>query len=292
MRVTQCETYRNLLSGIENLNETLSQINRQVSSGKKLSRLMDSPADSAEIVSLNEHASEIDQYQSNLNTASFFLQSSESALNEVNNLVTSIYTQGSRATSNSVSPDGCAAIATEIRSLRDQILSLANTHARGRYLFAGSNVLSAPFAISGDVVSYNGNDAVNGITVDDGMEVSESVSGSTAFTSVFSAITTLLTAMDENDPSSVKTALDQFSSALSDLGLARSQIGTNLGALETVATNLNSKETNLTMRKSKLEDADMATAVIQLSQNQNALQAAISAGGSILSQHDLFDILG
>jgi flagellar hook-associated protein 3 FlgL len=292
MRVTQCETYRNIISGMEDLNETLFRINRQVSSGKKLGQLMDSPADSAEILYLNEQASEVDQYRSNMNTASFFLQSADSTLNEVNNLVTSIYTMGSQSASDTVSPNIRATTADGIRMLRDQVLSLANSQVRGRYLFAGSDVLSPPFAISGDVVSYNGNDTVNGIAVDDGMEVSESVSGSMAFNSAFSAIATLLTAMDGNDVSSIRSALGQFSSALSDLGMARGQIGTNLSALETVASNLNSKETSLTERKSKLEDTNMAAAVVQLSQGQTAMQAAISSGGSILSQRNLFDILG
>lgn len=292
MRVTQCETYRNVLSGIENLNETLFQINRQISSGKKLNRLMDSPADSAEIVSLNEQASDVDQYQSNMSAVSFFLQSADSTLNDVNNLVNSIYTQGSQSASDLIDSESRSTMADGIRKLRDQILALANTQVRGRYLFAGSNVLSTPFDISGDVVSYQGNDAMNGIAVDDGIEVSESVSGSTAFNSVFSAITTLLTAMDENNVSNIRSALGQFSSALSDLGLARGRVGSNLNVLETVASNLNSKEMTLTVRKSKLEDTDMATAVVQLSQGQTAMQAAISSGGSILTQRNLFDILG
>jgi flagellar hook-associated protein 3 FlgL len=292
MRVTQTEIYRGFMANLETLNESLNAINRQVSTGKKINSLMDSPADSAEIASLKEQASEIDQYQSNVNTASYFLQSADSILNEVNNLVASIYTQGSQSTSETVNPANRAAMATEIRTLRDQILSHANTQVRGRYLFAGSDILSTPFAISGDTVSYQGNDAVNGIAVDDGMAISESVSGSKAFNTVFSAVSTLLTAMDANDVSKISDALSQFSSALSDLGLARGQIGSNLNALQNVTSNLSSKETGLTERRSKLEDANMATAAVQLSQTQNALQAALTVGGSILSQQDLFDILG
>jgi flagellar hook-associated protein 3 FlgL len=292
MRVTQTEIYRSLLSDIENLNETLSRVSRQVSSSKKLTQLMDSPAASAEIVSLSEEATEIDQYLSNIDTGSFFLQTADSTLNEVHNLVSSIYTRGSQSASESVNPDSRAALAADIRTLRDQIFSLANTQARGRYIFAGSRIQAAPFTISGDTVSYVGNSAVNKVSVEDGVEIPESVSGSNAFNTVFSAISTLLTAMDGNDVPNIKAALLQFSSALSDLGQARAQIGSNLGALEIVKSSLNSKDTNLTERRSKLEDADLAAAVVQLSQNQNALQAAIASGGSILSQRNLFDILG
>jgi flagellar hook-associated protein 3 FlgL len=292
MRVTQSEIYRNFLANLTTLNDNLYTLTRQASSGQKLNRLMDSPADSAERVSLKEQAMEIDQYRSNMDTASFFLNSAESALNEVHQLITSIYTLGAQAASESVSSNSRVAIAEEIRVLRDQILSLANTQVRGRYLFAGSNVLTQPFTLSGDEVSYNGNGAAPGIAVDDGVVVSGSVPGSTAFESVFSDITALLTAAGGDDLSSIKSALDQFSSALTDLGLARAQIGSHLSALEYVASNLNSKELSTEERRSKLEDADIAAVAVQLSQNQTALQAAISVGGSVMTKDNLFDFLG
>jgi flagellar hook-associated protein 3 FlgL len=292
MRVTQSETYRNILSDIGNANETYNTISRQVSSGKKLTQLSDSPAASAEIVSLSDQALEIGQYRSNIDAGTFFLQTSESVLNEVNNLATSIYSSGSQAASNSVNADARAILAGEIRGLRDQIFALANTQARGRYIFAGSDVLSAPFSINCDTVAYQGNNEVNKIAVDEGMEVSAGVSGSAAFDSVFSVINSLLTALDAGDISGVQNALGQFSSALMDLGIVRGQIGSNLNLLENATTNLDTREINIQERRSTLEDTDMSKAVIQLSQSQNALQAALSSGGSILTQDNLFDILG
>jgi flagellar hook-associated protein 3 FlgL len=292
MRVTQSETYRNFLSDIGTLNESLNNASRQVSSGKKLNQLKDSPEGCAELVSLNTQASEIDQYQSNIDTGSYFLGVADSVLNEVNNLVTSIYTLGSQAASDLASPDTRATLATEIRSLRDQILSIANTCVRGRYIFAGSEVTTAPFVLQGDSVSYQGDSNVNSIAVDDGIAVQEGVSGSSTFNSIFASIDSLLTAMGGNDTSSIGTALGQFSSALSELGQARGQIGSNLSLLQNVKTNLDSKGTNLKGRQSAIEDADMAVAAVQLSQTQTALQTAISAGGIILQQRNLFDILG
>ena len=292
MRITQSETYRNFLSDIENLNEALNRYSRQVSSGKSLTRLTDSPAASAEILSLSDQALEIDQYQSNLDTGSFFLKTADSTLNEVHNLVTSIYALGSQATTVGIGDEGRAVLATEIRALRDQIFSLAGTQVRGRYIFSGTDVLTAPFAMNGDSATYAGNNDVNRIAVDDGLEVPEGVSGAEAFGSVFAAIHTLLTAMDANDTSSIQTALKEFTSALSALGQARGRIGSSLSQLEKVASSLDSREINLKERRSKLEDADLAAAVVQMNQSQNALETALSAGGSILTQRNLFDILG
>ena len=293
MRVAQSEIYRNYLNNIETLNESLDTVSRQVSSGKKLTQLKDSPLSSAELVAENDQISEIDQYQSNISTGSYFLQTADSTLNEVNNLVNSVYSQGSNAASDSVSSEARSQMAVQVRSLRDQIYALANTQVRGRYLFSGSAVLKQAFSISGDDVTYGGSSATSSVTIDDGgMTVSDNIVGSAAFDSVFASIGTLATAMDGNDTTGIQSALSQVSSALSDLNQTRQQIGTNLTLLNNTTSSLSSRETNVKNRQSALEDADMAAAAVQLGQTQTALQTTISAAGKILTQNNLFDFLG
>jgi flagellar hook-associated protein 3 FlgL len=292
MRITQSELCRTFLSDLGTLNEDLTALSRQISSGKKLTDLKDSPSGSADLVSLKKLESEIDQYRFNTNAGSFYLNVADSALNEVNNLVTSIYASGSRSSSDIVSEESRAALANDVRSLRDQIFSLANSQVRGRYIFSGSLVTTIPFSIAGDVVSYSGDDSVNSICVDDGTEVQMNFSGSAVFDPIFDAVNSLLTAMDSNDTSSINTALSQFAFVLSGLSQVRGQIGTNMSTLENIESRLDSRETSLKEQKSRIEDADMAQAVVQLNQTQTALQTAMSAGGSILTQSNLFDILG
>lgn len=292
MRVTVTEMYRNFLSDLETLSTNYNRVSRKISSGKRISQLKDSPLGSAELASLTELASEIDMYRSNMSSGSYFLKAAESALNEVNNIFTSIYTRGSEAGSELMTTEARAAIATEVRTLRDQILSLANSQARGRYLFGGSQTLSPPFELTGDSVTYLGDDYTNSVAVNEGVEVEFDVTGSETFNSVFASIESLLTALDANDISGIQSALGQFSSAFTELGQARGQIGANLSVLNNITTVLDSKELNIKERRGVIEDADMAEAAVQLGQIQTALQAALSAGGSILSKPNLFDILG
>jgi flagellar hook-associated protein 3 FlgL len=292
MRVTQSETYRNFLLNLDTLNERLDKINSQIASGKKLKDLKDSPASSAQLIGMTDQAAEIDQYQSNISSGSYFLGTADSVLNEVNNLVASIYAKGSQAATESVTADDRATIGTEIRSMRDQIIALANSQALGRYIFAGSKTDSAPFTLSGDVVLYQGDESANIISVDRGLEVQEGVPGSAAFNSIFSAVDSLLTNVGANNLDGIKTALGQFASALSGLGIARGEIGANLSLLNNAKTDLDSQETSLKKQRSQLEDANMAESVTAMSQVQTALQTAMTAGGSILQQRNLFDILG
>jgi flagellar hook-associated protein 3 FlgL len=292
MRVTQLQTYRNYLANVETLNESLNDANSQVSSGKKLTNLKDSPASSAQLVAINEQASEIDQYQSNIDAGSYYLTSADSILSEVNNLAATIYTKGSEAASDSVTADDRSAIATEVSSLRDQLVSLANSQISGRYIFGGSQTSVAPFAPAGSSIQYQGNNTVNKISVDDGLQVEEGVSGAAAFNSIFSFVDSLLSNLSQNNLTGIKSTLGQFETALSGLSLARGAIGANLSALNNINTNLTSRETNLTKQKSLLEDANMSESVVKLSQVKTALDTAIAASGSVLKQSNLFDILG
>jgi flagellar hook-associated protein 3 FlgL len=280
------------MSDIETLSDSASRFGRQVSSGKKLNQLKDSPSGSAELVSLTKRASENDQYLSNTSTGSLYLNVADSALNEVCTIISSIYTKGSEASTDTVNPDARAALANDIRSMREQMVTLANSEVNGRYLFAGALVTDAPFVLASDAVSYNGDGGISTIQVEKGTEVQMNFDGDAVFGSAFSSISSLLSAMDSNDPESIRSSLQQFAAMLSGLEQVRAQVGTNMGLLQNVQTRLDTQETSIKEQRSKVEDADMAQAVVQMNQTQTALQTAMTAGGRILNQSNLFDILG
>jgi flagellar hook-associated protein 3 FlgL len=292
MRVTQNMVYRNFLSDLSNLNESSNKTLREISSGKKLSSIRDSPSGSARLVSIGDLESKIDQYTANAEDGSFFLQAADSALNEVNNLITSIYTRGSQAGTETIGEEERDVLAQEVRSLRDQILSLANSHVRGRYIFAGTLVTDVPFTVAGDTVQYVGNDDVNRVIIDKGTEVEQGVSGSEVFDSVFETIEELLVAMDDDDIADIQAALGQFSDVLSGLGQVRAKIGTNIGHLENIQSHLEMSKISLTEQRSRIEDADLSESIVELNRIQTSLEAAISAGGTLLGKRNLFDIIG
>jgi flagellar hook-associated protein 3 FlgL len=290
MRVTPTISYRNFMAGLETLNSRLEEANLQIATGKKLAHLDDSPAGSAELVGLRADISEVDQFKSNGETVSYFLTMADSALNSVHNLVSSIFSKGSAAVSGATTQALRQAAAEEIRSLRDQILSDANTEVRGRYIFAGSKVLSQAFSITGDAVTYHGDGYANAVQVGDGLTVTQNVPGSEVFDDVFAGIETLVQALDGNDPTAAKAALGQFSGMLQGLSLARAQVGSDLGRLETQHSELDTTETNLRTRQGKVEDADMSKVVTELTTVKTALDATLTAR-SMMGQNNLFDFL-
>ncbi len=292
MRVTDSAAYRTFLANMETLNEQLDRVNQQISTGKKLIHLRDAPSSAAESVLLSSEAAELDQYKTNLDSCSFYLQVADSALNSVQNLIASIQSKGIQAASGTVDAATRATIAMDIRSLRDQMLSLANSEVRGRYIFAGSKVTAAPFAISGDAVSYEGDTLEMSVDVGDGLKVQQNVAGSSVFSPIFDAIQSLLSEIDSGDQAGIQQSLTQLSSSLSGFNLARGMIGTELSKAQTQSSENGTESANLRAQQSRTEDVNTAEAATQLSQLQTAMQASLSAGQSILQKRNLFDFLG
>ncbi len=291
MRVTDSVTYRNFLAGLESLDEQLNTVSRQLSTGKKQVSLREAPAASAESIRLRGEAARLDQYQANADSGTLYLHVADSALSSVQNLVAAIQVKGSAAATGTASAADRAAYAVEIRSLRDQLLALANSEVNGRYIFAGSAVGSAAFSIEGDAVTYLGDGAVNSIQVGDGQLVQQNVGGGGVFTPIFGAIQSLLSALDSGTAEGIGDALGQLTSGLNGLKLARGKVGAELGKLESVKTELDTQEVNLKTRQAGIEDVNAAEAAVQLERLQTALQAALAAGQSVLQKENLFDFL-
>jgi flagellar hook-associated protein 3 FlgL len=291
MRITQGITYRNFLASVENLNQSLEAASRQVASGKKVTRLRDSPSGSAELVLLKSQLANIDQYKTNVDNSSFFLNVADSALSSAYNLVTTIFTKGSAAASGTTDAAGRATLSNEIKLLRDELLSLANTQTRGRYIFAGSEVKDQAFTMAAGVVTYHGNMDVNKLEIGNSLEVEGNIPGSSIFLPVFRAVTDLVQAIDSGDSTAIETALTGISPVMADVSKARVQIGVDLRKLEEVKIDHDAQQLNIKTRQGNIEDADMAEAITELNQIQSALKAALTAQSTI-QQYNLFDFLG
>jgi flagellar hook-associated protein 3 FlgL len=291
MRITESMSYRTLLDNVNMLNERMAHATEQVSTGKKLGHLHDAPADSAEMLQLKNQLAEIDQYQTNADTGGLFLKVTESTLNSLHDVFTAVYTRGSAAANSYNDVSARSAYASEIRSLRDQIFELSNTHVRGRYIFAGTDVISPAYSISGDTVQREGNSEVNFIDIGGNLTVQANVPGENVFDPVFARIEALLTALDNGDLDAVKSTLGQFSADLVTVGDARAHLGVDLAKLQDAEVSRLGQQLNILSRQSHISDADMAKAIADLNQTRTALQATLTAG-SLLGQQNLFDFLG
>jgi flagellin-like hook-associated protein FlgL len=154
-------------------------------------------------------------------------------------------------------------------------------------------VTTAAFTIAPntDTVTYQGDGEINQVKVGDNLEAQQNIPGDDVFKPIFDALESLLRAMDTGDTGAIGVSVKALTSTLTELNLARGQVGAELNKLQNADSQLSTDEINLHAQQSRIEDTNVAEAAVQLNQLQTALNGTLSAGQSILQQHNLFDFL-
>ncbi len=183
MRVsTAYFTQRGLNSMLEQQGR-LTEIQEQISSGKRLLRPSDDPTGAAHILRLEQALSVTNQYQRNADNALNRLTLEESTLDSVQDSllrVRELAIQGSNATLNNTDR---LALAQEVRERLNELVSLANTKdANQEYLFSGYQVTTKPFtqAANGTYI-YSGDQGQRGLQISSGRQIKDSDSGHDVF---------------------------------------------------------------------------------------------------------------
>ena len=287
MRVTQNAVTSLMLAGLQGNQSRLSTLEQQLSSGKQINKPSDDPVGTDQAMRFRTDISRNAQYQRNaqdglswLGTADNALQSGVSILQRLQTLTTQAANTGS---GNSTSR---AAIATEVASLKQQMMSVANTTYLGRPIFGGTTPNDTAYIQDANgVVSYQGDSGAVMRTVADNTQVQVNISNTAAFgaagSDVFSMFDQIGSDLQSNqgnlsnDLSSISDALGRMTSAQATEGAAYNRIT----ALNTSSTNL---VTNLTSNLSSVEDVDTAKAITDFTMQQASYQASLSAMSQVL----------
>jgi flagellar hook-associated protein 3 FlgL len=263
----------------------------QVSSGKKVEKPSDDPEAAADIIRITGQQALNDQFTKNLNTAAGRLTAADNALNSVQDMINQIRTLGLQG----LDPTSDASASTaEITGLSDQIMATANQTSNGRYIFGGSVTTTPPYVKNQDgSVSYVGNSKPVSLQVGRDTTLQAQIPGDQIFSgqaNVFSAISSLVTAMKAGDQSAISAQVDQLEQVFQQTSTARSTIGGYVN----VATSLQGQLTNDSLSNAQdlnnAQSADPAKAITNLTLAQTNYQATLAVGAKI-SQLSLLDYL-
>ncbi|WP_153137839.1 flagellar hook-associated protein FlgL [Paraburkholderia agricolaris] len=158
MRISSMQYFNMNVATMSDQQAQLSQLYAQISSGVSLSTPSDNPLGAAQAVQLSSTATSLAQYTTNQNVALSSLQQEDSTLGSVNTVLQSIHTLVLRAGDGSLNDGDRGSIATQLQSLRSQLLTLANsTDPQGNALFGGYQSTAQPYTTnSAGAVTYSG----------------------------------------------------------------------------------------------------------------------------------------
>lgn len=189
MRVTSETQYQQALLNIKSSYSRISQLQSQISSGKRLQIASDSPTAMAQVLRNNVQDARFTSDIQLIADASSKLQTGVDTLSSVQDLLTNVKSlalQANNITTSSVTND---TLAKQVDTALSQLLKLANqTLPDGSYLFGGTASTQPPFAVASTdstgktaSVEYRGSQQASEVIVSQSVNSTTLLSGKDVF---------------------------------------------------------------------------------------------------------------
>ena len=293
MRITNSLQYTGLQTNIETSLENLTIIQRQISTGKKLTDFSDDPSGASESLALRSAAADNTQYQRDADSAKSYLSAADSTLSSVSMIVQSARQIAVQGANSSQSPDSLKALSSQVDGIIAQVTQLANTDLHGTYLFGGTQTKTPPFDAA---QNYQGNTQPLSASIGPGYSIQTSAVGSAVFGPAFAALQSLKQHLSDAAAGtagalgSISGDITQVDAGLTAISAAQANIGAKGSQVDSVKQQLTRAQTGYQDSISSIEGVDLATAYVQLQSAQNIYQASLSTTAKAF-QYSLADYL-
>jgi flagellar hook-associated protein 3 FlgL len=162
----------------------LSDLNTQLSTGKRINQPSDDPVGAARALDMSHLIADSAQYQRNITSANSRLGLEDQTLSNTSNVLGRVRTLLLQAANGSQTDETRGDIASEMVQLREQLLGQANsTDGQGEYIFAGNRTGTQPFVSQGSV-SYLGDAGQRMVAAGPGLQVATGDPGSAVFVNI------------------------------------------------------------------------------------------------------------
>jgi flagellar hook-associated protein 3 FlgL len=275
------------------------KLTSELSSGLAVSSLSDNPVAAGQASMLTSTISQDDTFVQTAATAESLMQVADSALGSVVTQLTSALSLAVEGNSGTESASDLTALSQQLGSIRDQVVSLANTSYQGTYIFAGSDGNVQPFAVDTSTTpattTYYGDTQVGAVTTENGQQIQTGLAGSAVFVApgadVMTALNNLVADFAGGTVSgTASTDIGVLQTALSNVSQQRLSLDSSLNRIQTASSFAQTDATNRTATVSTLVAADPATVATQLSSAETQNQALMSVIATVEKQ-SLFDMI-
>jgi flagellin len=247
---------KNLISS----GNSLSTAMERLSSGMRINSSKDDAAGQAIANRMTAQVKGMAQAERNANDGVSMVQTMEGGLSRINDNLQRIRELAVQGASDTNTVDDRTSIKTEIDERIKEIDRIA-----GSTTFNGTNLLNAVSTLN---IQVGGNTTANDKIAVSTVDATSATLGTTAAAVL----------VDTN--ANANTAIGLVDTALKSVDTARSTLGATLNRFDSVVSNLQTSSTNLSAAKSRIEDADYAVEVANMTRAQILQQA----GTSVLSQ--------
>lgn len=285
-RVTQSMlsnlTLRNLHSNMIRMNKW----EEQLSTTRRINRPSDDPVGISYSMRYRSELGANEQYKANVGAALSWLENTDTTLGQVGDLFHKVRVLTVQAANGTNSTEALQSIKSEFIQLREQLISISNTHFNGKYVFNGQMTDLKPY--DPDNPLTNTDDGIIEFEIGVGVKIAVNVTGNQVFGSAtaddnaFKVMDDLIIAIDGESSKEISDILARIDTRFDKMLQARTDAGAKTNRLELAEERLLDIGVNLKTLQSKTEDADMAEVITQLKMAENVYQASLSVTAMVI----------
>lgn len=287
MRISTNTIYQSGVNKINQLQSDQVKLQQQISTGRRIATPSDDPVASAHALEISHAQSINTKFADTRQTAQLKLNTLESNLTSVTNMLVSTQSSLVAAGNGAFSDKERQFIATELNGTLEAMIGLANTKdAAGNYLYAGFKTDTKPFIANASGASYAGDSNSQLLQVDTQRQMAVNVTGDNVFQAggndIFATLSNLVTLL--NTPltpatqaafsAGIATGIGSIQTGLDNVLNVRADIGSKLNELDALDTAGADRSLQYSKSLSELQDLDYASALSDLSKNQTIMEAA------------------
>jgi flagellar hook-associated protein 3 FlgL len=276
---------------LNRITDALNQANLVVATQKRINTLADDPVGLTQVLNMRSSLSNIEQMGRNIAMGKSWLAASESAQRSVQDIVSDVKQLCVQMASANVGTAERQAAGEEVQNMLEEVVALSNTEVNGRYIFAGSKTDAAAYTLNADnSVTYDGDSHAFSVNVGKDASVEVGADGRSIFQpsgvgaadDIFVVLADLKTALDGSDVGGIQNALSALDTYFDHTNSTISDVGSKTLRMEIKDNILSELDLSTTERMSKVEDAEITEAIMDLKAQEVAYEAALSAASKVL----------
>jgi flagellar hook-associated protein 3 FlgL len=289
------------LTDLARINRRLERAQYEITSGRRINRVSDSPDDVPRLLQMRTELSSTEQIRTNLSRVKSEVDTAEQALQNAVLLMDRVLSLGTQGASDLTSADQRNTLALEVAAILEQLAGVAATSSEGRYVFSGDLDQAAPYTIDLSLDApfsfYNGAPSTRQIMHPSGTRFSVAKTAEQIFDNadpsrnVFQAVNALRLALRDNDGTAIGDAISNVRTAATHLQNELAHYGTVQNQVAEATDFAYKQELRLKTQIGTVQDADLTAAILELSQARFQQETALNAQARI-AKRSLFDYLG
>jgi len=276
---------------VDQITQQLDNDQLEVSSGVSMQLPSDSPDQVSELMQARAALASSQQISTNLTSVTAEVNTGEQSLETAVTLFSQVQTLAATSATGTATAATRTQDAASLQAIEQQLVGLANTSIEGRYIFSGDNDQTAAYTYDptqpDPVSAYQGSastrqiQSANGSTFPVALTAQQIFDSTDPTTNVFTAINSLVTAMNNNDPTTIGTLVNGLPAVAAYLNQQLAFYGTTQDNLQDATTFATTQQTQIQTQISNLQDANETAVIEDMTQAQTQLQAALTSKGDI-----------